>query len=103
MCRYAYKISMQTPLGERRGTMLVNIEGQSARGYIDIFGRKGFFEGEIGEDGQYCLHGRIITLIRTINYRATGRADGDRIALTLESERNTLYLTGRACLSGHDE
>ena len=100
MCMYAYRIKMKTPLGEKHGTMLMNINEGTVHGHINIFGNKGSFMGEIHKDGTCRLCGRIITLIRTIEYVADGKAQEETIILTLKGERNTFYISGLACPAG---
>ena len=88
---------METLLGQRPGRMRLTIKGTKIDGFLNILGNKNPFHGELDDNGAYVLFGRIKTLVRTIEYKATGSADEKRINLTLFGQRDGFHLTGTAC------
>lgn len=97
MIKYAYQITMQTALGLRHGTMLLEIQEHNIEGYMSILARKNYLSGEIDEKGDCRIRGTIATLIRTFEYSATGHLDKDWIEFTLIGVRNTYKIKGIAC------
>ena len=94
MGKRKYQISMQTPLGVRYGTMSVTWAGRMLNGMLDILNHIEPFSGTIEENGDCRIHGRMITLVRNIEYTAVGKISPEFIQLTMRGERNTFELHG---------
>lgn len=92
-----YQIRMQTPMGERTGTMEVQFEGGSISGRLNLLQHSEPFEGSIGPDGACRISGRLITLMSTIPYTATGRITPEAVELSLQGGRSCFAVTGTAC------
>lgn len=92
-----YAIEMQTPLGIKRGSMRVRIDRNDISGFLDLMNHSEPFCGKISEEGCCEFTGRMITLMRTIEYRASGKLDQDQISLEVYGERNVFWITGTAC------
>lgn len=93
----SYAIEMQTPLGIKHGTIKVMIEQNEIRGFLDVMNHSEPFYGNINTEGYCEFTGRIITLMRTIEYQASGKIDADRISLAICGERNVFQVTGVVC------
>lgn len=96
---FTYNVVMQTLLGQRHGTMLMKVHGNKIDGFLNILGSRTSFQGELDNNGGCILSGCIKTLVRTIEYAATGRADDEKIDLTLRGQRDIFYINGIACTS----
>lgn len=96
MLKYEYMVVMQTPLGKKHGTMFLTIRGNRMNGLLDILGNQNAVRGEIDDHGVCKLCGHFMTLVRKIEYTATGHADEREIDLMLQGERNTFHLFGTA-------
>ncbi|MGM9521756.1 MAG: hypothetical protein ACI3VB_04680 [Oscillospiraceae bacterium] len=94
MLRRKYIIQMRTPLGNRSGTLEVQIEKDTVKGYLDVLKHSEPFEGCIDEDGHCCISGKLITLMNIIPYTATGRITLDSLDLSLKGGRNIFSVTG---------
>lgn len=92
-----YDIKMKTPIGIRSGHIKVYQNPGTVSGYLDILNHNEPFEGTIDTDGNCKLFGKIITLMRTINYEAEGKITADSISLSITDERYVLEITGTAC------
>lgn len=92
-----YAIEMQTPLGIKRGTIKVKIEQNEISGFLDVMNHSEPFRGSIDANGDCEFTGHIITLMRTIEYTASGKMDEDRVSLLIQGERNVFQVTGTAC------
>lgn len=94
MFEYTYNIVMQTPLGERDGTIHLNIHNNRVDGCLNILGKENVFIGEISIDGKCILSGSIETIVSTSEYTAEGYMDKKTINLTLYVGEYVFNLSG---------
>lgn len=94
MLRRKYDVQMRTPLGSRSGTLEVEIEKGRVTGSLDVLKHAEPIEGSIDEAGTCCLRGKMITLMSTIPYTATGQMTMDSLELFLRGGRNVFHMTG---------
>lgn len=66
MFRRKYHIQMQTPLGNRAGTLEVQIEENKIRGHLDVLKHLEPFEGNIDKNGYCSISGTLVTLMSSI-------------------------------------
>lgn len=97
MPEWKYDIIMQTQLGERYGTMSAVADDNRLNGTINIFGHSEPFWGVIDKDGNCEIKGKLITLMRTIEYVATGIIRPETVSLLMQGERNVLEINGVSC------
>ncbi|MGN0986090.1 MAG: hypothetical protein ACI4OU_06295 [Candidatus Enterenecus sp.] len=96
MFKRTYRVLMRTPIGDRWGTMEVQIERNRATGRLNILKRTEPFDGSVDENGDCRLTGRLVTLTQTIPYTATGRILPDSLQLRLEGGRHMFPMMGVA-------
>lgn len=89
-----FDIEMHTPLGERYGQLRAQIQDGKLQGELSLLGKTQPIDGTVREDGLWEFHGKLITLLSSIDYRATGRRVGDTLQLSLEGNRQTYAVTG---------
>lgn len=94
MFEYSYKIIMDTQLGSKYGTMLLKIEDNKIEGNMCILANEELIHGEMLGNGMCRLRGRIVTLMRTVEYTAEGYLDDKKIDLILHGERNNFHISG---------
>lgn len=94
MREYQYDIIMKTPIGKRKGRILVQISGREIEGYLELFGRKEPMAGEIEEDGECSLTGNMVTLMQTIPYLASGYMDEKEIVLIFQTKQQKFQVQG---------
>jgi len=97
MQKTTYAVALQTPLGIRNGSMDIQIHGKLASGMMHILNRSEPFHGEIDDGGKCSFSGKLVTLMRTIPYRAVGRVSKDHVELSLVGDKESFHLTGKAC------
>lgn len=83
MAQYFYAITMKTPLGDRRGSLLLDCEDGQCRGILSLLGTKTGLRGTLDETGRCELRGELRTLLRSLPYLASGTLLPDRLTLTL--------------------
>ncbi|MGM9653508.1 MAG: hypothetical protein ACI3XP_07720 [Eubacteriales bacterium] len=93
----AFDVRMRTPVGIRFGHMTVCRTLGRVRGHLDILNHCEPFDGTIDDGGNCKLSGRIITLMRTINYEATGTITPDSLELSITDDRHILKIIGTPC------
>lgn len=91
-----YDVKMRTPIGARYGTMSVSIENNKIKGALVILNKSNPFSGNIDENGDCQIKGKVTTLMRTIPYHATGRITKEKMDLQLKSEHEIFDLSGTA-------
>ena len=85
---------MKTPVGLRYGKMHFCLIENQIQGKLDLLGHSEPFDGAADNDGNCKINGRIITLMRTINYTAVGKFTQNDINLSLKGERHVFKITG---------
>lgn len=93
-----YTISMQTPIGVKHGELSAITKQNKITGTIEILEHIGPFEGVIESDGNCVINGKIISLMKTIEYIATGKITNEDVCLQLKSEKNSFVISGVASL-----
>lgn len=96
MCNRDYDVRMRTSIGSRYGMMSVSIENSKISGTLVILNKSNPFSGNIDENGDCHIQGKVTTLMRTIPYHATGRITKEKMDLRLESEQEVFDLCGTA-------
>ncbi|MGN1367949.1 MAG: hypothetical protein ACI4WX_03700 [Aristaeellaceae bacterium] len=91
-----YRIVMNTPLGERYGTIALTKDNHRLFGEMNLLKASQPFDGSIDENGNCSFCGTLLSLMRTIRYRAIGRITDNAIELKLSGERNEFDITGVA-------
>ncbi|MBQ3969972.1 MAG: hypothetical protein II685_05765 [Clostridia bacterium] len=89
-----YNILMQTPVGIKYGTLFFNIDTGTIVGELNILNHREPIKGTIDEFGYCHLTGQIITLMKRIDFQATGRMHNGTLNLSAKGERNIFEITG---------
>lgn len=97
MPKQSYDIVMQTSIGERYGTMIVEWEGEQISGLMEILGHTEVFHGKVDENGNCHIEGKLVSLKRTIPYIAVGKISSSMLQLSLRGERNIFEMAGMPC------
>ncbi|MGN1046985.1 MAG: hypothetical protein ACI4QZ_00060 [Eubacteriales bacterium] len=100
MSEKCYSIVMKTPLGKKYGTLTASANGNLLRGWLDILEHKEPFEGTIDCAGNCRITGKLITLVRTVSFVATGKLTASAVNLQMQGERNVFELSGELCSDG---
>jgi hypothetical protein len=93
----AFDVCMRTPVGTRTGRMTVFCNTDTVSGRLDILNHSEPFEGTMDRDGNCRLYGKIITLMRAIEYEAIGKIAHDSLELSIIDDRYIFEITGTPC------
>jgi len=89
-----YSVLLHTPLGQRSGSLEIHVNGDLLNGVLHILNRSEPFTGSVDADGNCCFKGQLVTLTRTIPYRANGRLTKDSLELSLVGDTGQYRMTG---------
>lgn len=87
-----YDVRMHTPLGDRLGQMTVFRENNQLSGSLSILGHDEPFIGIVDTEGNCAVSGKIITLMRTIRFAATGKITEDGLTLSIPDGNHILSI-----------
>ncbi|MGN0338880.1 MAG: hypothetical protein ACI4D0_00130 [Lachnospira sp.] len=102
MSEQQYSIVMQTPIGKKYGSLSVSILADRLNGYLTLLNHNEPIEGTIDGSGNCSFTGKLVTLLRTIPYVATGIISDSEVKLQIKGARNTFRLTGVIDEKGKD-
>lgn len=88
---------MKTPLGEKKGILVIEKNGSTLTGWLDIMRHREAFEGTVDEAGNCSISGAFVTLMRRVSYVASGQISASALHLRMEGERNVFELAGTSC------
>lgn len=94
MKNYRYAITMKTPLGERRGELLLTSLKGMCFGSLSLLDAKHTVVGEIRNDGCGSLSGTIQTLLRKLPFTAQGYFIPDGLDMELNCGNRTYAISG---------
>ncbi|MGN1018729.1 MAG: hypothetical protein ACI4O7_00010 [Aristaeellaceae bacterium] len=94
MARYCYAITMETPLGDRRGQLSLDCEHGICQGVMTLLGTRSSITGTLEPGGKCELRGLLCTLLQTIPYTAAGMLNPERLSLTLRAGSRCFRLDG---------
>ena len=94
--KWSYDIVLQTHLGERHGSMTLDVAGSIITGVCKLLGYETKCEGTISEHGNCVLRGEIRTFMSAIPFTGKGTADEEHISLTLHTGKDQLNLFGNS-------
>lgn len=94
MAERIFKVCMQVPLGEREGWLRIRERNGAVSGTLDLLGRSEPLSGEIEPDGQCTISGRISSLVRAMDYTATGTIWDGQVFLIVHTQKAMFQMTG---------
>ena len=89
-----YDVLLHTPLGKKHGELKANIENGKLTGDLSLLGHTEPIEGTVDESGKCSLKGKIVTLLRTIDFSADGSINYDALRLSIKGESSIYEMIG---------
>lgn len=83
MMEYTYEVTLDAPLGKKRGLLVLNAIARDCRGVLSLMSFSNPVRGSVDVDGACTLMGRMRTLVRNLPFTAEGRIDLESLELTL--------------------
>lgn len=91
---YQYQIALETPLGIKKGKLLLTVTGDRLDGTVEILGRQQSCAGERHPDGSCVFSGQLKTLRSVFDYTASGHFDESGVVFDLKYPYGVLHATG---------
>lgn len=92
---YFYFINMAVPIGSRQGGLELNIQGESACGFLTLFSKTLPIEKGSCKDGRIHFSGKIQTLMYAMHYEAAGTLNDKEIDLIFATEKGSFPAAGK--------
>ena len=89
-----YDILLSTSLGKKQGELSTQIENGKIRGYLSLLGHTEPINGEIDENGNCTLAGKLVTLLNTIPFTASGTIRNNSLRLRINGKRGFYEMLG---------
>lgn len=89
-----YGVRLVTSLGSKVGTVVLKKEGKDVSGTLFVMNETNKFAGFETDKGMLEIDGVIKTKYKTVSYHAVGRADDEKIALSLKTKNDKYTLYG---------
>ena len=83
MMQYTYEVTLDAPLGKKRGLLVLNAFAGDCRGVLSLMSYSNPVRGSVDADGACTLMGRMRTLMRNLPFTAEGQIDLESLELTL--------------------
>ena len=83
MMEYTYEVTLDAPLGKKRGILVLNAIAGDCRGVLSLMSYSNPVRGSVDAGGACMLMGRMRTLMRNLPITAEGRIDPESLELTL--------------------
>ncbi|MBN2006527.1 MAG: hypothetical protein JXA21_24460 [Anaerolineae bacterium] len=90
-----YDVTVETPMGALKGTVVLRQEGEALTGKFTIMGKEAEFSGGAITGNQCSFSGEMVTPLGNMPYTINGTVDGDTLAATAETQ-----LLGKLAISG---
>lgn len=83
MMQYTYEVTLDAPLGKKRGILMLNAIAGDCRGVLSLMSFSNPVNGTVDADGACTLMGRMRTLMQNLPFTAEGQIDLNGLELTL--------------------
>ena len=93
-----YRVSLSTPLGNRDGTLAINIGEEAASGSLEVMNHKNTLSGLMLSEGTVSFSGAIESLVGKTEYTAAGTICGRMILLNLKTAYGIYSVSGEEIL-----
>ena len=89
-----YAITMKTPMGVKKGEMLLVEENGALSGKLTVKDKINPFEGGSVDGDSFHFSGTLQSAMGKMDYECTGKVNGDALEASAVAKRGTLTITG---------
>lgn len=93
--QYDYEITLDTPLGRKCGSLVLNAIVGECRGMLSLMTFSNPVCGAVDDGGVCTMMGRMRTLMRNLPFTAEGRIDPEFLELTIHWGGKNYALHGK--------
>ncbi len=89
-----YSIVMKTPMGAKKGLLVMDESAGVLSGSINVKDRENRFEGGTVTGDEFSFSGVLNSSVGKMEYSCAGKVEGDKLTATAVAKRGTLILNG---------
>ena len=89
-----YDIIMKTPMGAKKGAVILHVNGDSLSGYLDVLGNRNKFENGTVNGDSCMFSGELKTAVGKVAYVVEGCVDGDTLTAVSKTKKGDMQITG---------
>jgi len=89
-----YDVTVETPLGSIKGTVVLCQKGDELTGKFAIMGKEAEFAGGAITGNQCTFNGEMAPPLGNIPYAINGTIEGDTFAATAETQMGNMAISG---------
>lgn len=89
-----YDVTVKTPMGAIKGTVVLCQKGEELTGKFAIMGKEAAFSGGVITGNQCSFSGEMVTPVGNVPYTINGTIDGDTFAATAETQLGKMDING---------
>ena len=89
-----YDITLRTPLGKKKGELAAEVKNGNLYGTLSLLGHSEPIEGTVDAVGNCFLKGKMITLMSSITFTASGTLDETTLQLNVQGHGGHYVMVG---------
>jgi hypothetical protein len=90
-----YEIIMKTPMGTKKGTVILRVDGDTIRGRLDIMGNSIMLENGTVNGNSFTFRGELKIPMGKVAFLVEGSIDGDRLTAITKTKKGNMSITGK--------
>ena len=90
-----YSITLKTPVGAKKGELILKTDGSGLTGAIVVKGTESPIEAGTVNGSAFTFRGTLDTALGKMAYNAAGHVDGDAITGEAKTKKGTMKLSGK--------
>jgi hypothetical protein len=89
-----YNIIVKTPLGPKKGSIVLSVKENSLSGTIELFGKQNTFDNGTINGNQCSFSGNLQSPVGKVAYETNGTIDGDSLTANAKTKQGDMPITG---------
>jgi len=95
MVEGTYNVMLKTPMGVKKGELVLIPEGDVLNGKLVVMGQENPIEPGKTDGTKFSFSGELKTAVGKMSYECAGNVEGDAITGSVKTKKGTLTLTGK--------
>ena len=89
-----YNITLKTPMGSKRGELVLEVKSNGLIGNLTVMGNNNHFSKGSIINEKFVFSGKLSTAVGKIDYAFEGIIDGDSLSGMVKTQKVNMLLTG---------
>jgi hypothetical protein len=96
-----YDIIMKTPMRTMRGTVILQVDGDSISGRLDFMGNSTRIENGTVNGNSFTFRGELKTPMGRVAYLVEGSVEGDKLTAIAKTKKYNMPITGKRIIDSN--